>query len=159
MELRSRSLDGSLRADAELTSRLQAERRDDLAQALQLLVEPVDVTLHLDDVPAELAEWPKRPAALLGHVRFRGGAPLPERAAQVARPEDAHHCGDAQPSTDPSVEHAFLLFRCACASWSCSRRAGTRPMGCGRAVPHRGPSRRNGPIGPGKPPRGLFFLA
>jgi len=26
------------------------------------------------------------------------------------------------------------LFRCACASWSCSRRAGTRPIGCGRAA-------------------------
>src|SRR5438876_10312224 len=126
MELRSRSLDGSLRADAELTSRLQAQRRVDLAQSLQLLVEPVDVLLHLDDAPAELAEWPKRPAPFLGHVRSRGGAPLPERAAQVARPENAYHRGDAQPSTDSSVEHAFLpILRCAC-SWSCSRRAATR---------------------------------
>src|SRR5437899_4284439 len=96
-----------------LAPRLQAERRVDLAQSLELLVEPVDVLLHLGDVPAELAEWPKRPAPFLGHVRSRGGALLPERAAQVARPENANHRGDAQPSTDSSVEHAFLpVLRC-----------------------------------------------
>src|SRR5206468_12046296 len=93
----------------------EAERRFDFAQGLQLLVEPVDVLLHLDDAPLELAEWAKRPTALLGHVRLRAGAPLPERAAQVAGPEDAHHSGDAQPSTHPSAEHAVLPSRCACA--------------------------------------------
>src|SRR5213593_4089479 len=114
-----------------------AERRLHLAQRLEVLVEPVDVLLHLDDARAELSDRAERAALLarlLHDVAELGlGAALPERAAQVPGAEDAGHRDDAQPAADPSLEHLVLLARLtrACASSRCSRPAGTRPAGPG----------------------------
>src|SRR5205809_4205295 len=86
-----------------------AERRLHLAQGLEVLVEPVDVLLHLDDARAELADRAER-AALLGRLlhdvaELSLGARLPERAAQVPGAEDAGQREDAKPAADPSLEH------------------------------------------------------
>src|SRR3989442_4734466 len=114
-----------------------AERRLHLAQRLEVLVEPVDVLLHLDDARAELPDGAERAALLarlLHDVAELGlGAPLPERAAQVAGAEDAGQREDTQPAADSSLDHPVLLARLrrACASSPCSRPAGTRPAGPG----------------------------
>src|SRR5205814_6530722 len=86
-----------------------AERRLHLAQGLEVLVEPVDVLLHLDDARAELADRAER-ATLLGRLlhdvaELSLGARLPERAAQVPDAEDAGQREDAKPAADPSLEH------------------------------------------------------
>src|SRR2546428_5387755 len=114
-----------------------AERRLHLAQRLEVLVEPVDVLLHLDDARAELRDGAERAALLarlLHDVAELGlGAPLPERAAQVAGAEDAGQREDTQPAAYSSLHHPVLLARLrrACASSPCSRPAGTRPAGPG----------------------------
>src|SRR5439155_17142730 len=85
------------------------ERRLHLAQRLEVLVEPVDVLLHLDDARAELSDRAER-AALLARLlhdvaELSPGARLPERAAQVPGAEEARHRDDSKPAADPSLEH------------------------------------------------------